>query len=259
MHNNTEKRIAVAGDREICLKVISYLMSEGDLPICLMLHSKKKSSHGLAIRKLCSHIPDKHVFYGEEFKSSESIHTLKELDLDFLISIHFHYIFPREFLNIAKNPLLNLHPAFLPFNRGWHTPSWAILDGTPYGASLHIMDSGVDTGDIVAQKQVEVGLHDTADSLYEKALESELAVFKDSWPDLKSGNYEIKKQKGAGTKHSKKDLMDSGIRCLDLNAYQSVGRTLDILRALTTNDSSEAAYFEDQSGKYRVRVDISPL
>ena len=259
MDKRTKKRIAIAGDREIALQVIRYLISEGDSPVCLLLHSNKNSSHSSAIRQLCSHIPDKHIFYGKEFKTDNAFRIMRNLDLDFLISIHFHYIFPPEILSITKTPLLNLHPAFLPFNRGWHTPSWAILDDTPYGASLHIVDSGIDTGDIIMQEQVKVLPCDTANSLYQKVLKAELDVFKTAWPALRCGNYEMKKQIGTGTQHTKKELSDSKIQCLDLKTQQSVGRTLDILRALTTNDPTEAAYFEDATGKYRVRVDITPL
>lgn len=259
MNNSVKKRIAIAGDREIALQVIKYLMEEGEFPVCLLLHSKEKSSHGPEIRQLCSCIPDEHVFYGHDFKSDKALGILKELNLDFLISIHFHYIFPRELLNIAKNPLLNLHPAFLPFNRGWHTPSWAIIDGTPYGASLHVVDAGIDTGAVIRQKQVKVESWDTANTLYQKVIDAELTVFKEAWPHLSSGNYETNKQSGVGTQHVKGDLLESGIQLLDLNEQQSVGKTLDILRALTTNDPTEAAYFVDGTKKYSVKVEITQL
>ena len=78
---------------------------------------------------------------------------LEQLSLDYIICVHFPYIVPREILSIPKYGVTNLHPAYLPYNLGWHTPSWAILENTPIGATLHYMDECVDTGDIIHQKK----------------------------------------------------------------------------------------------------------
>jgi methionyl-tRNA formyltransferase len=71
--------------------------------------------------------------------------------------------------------VLNLHPV-LPYNKGWNTPSWAILDNTTYGATLHFMTEALDEGDIIHQKKLEIVFADTANTLYQKALELEKEV-----------------------------------------------------------------------------------
>lgn len=68
-----------------------------------------------------------------------------------------------------------------------HTLSWAILERTPVGATLHYMDPEVDAGDIVSQKQIDGSSGDTGHSLYERAKLLELEVFREAWPLLVSG------------------------------------------------------------------------
>lgn len=69
-----------------------------------------------------------------------------------------------------------------------HTLSWAILERTPVGATLHYMDPEVDAGDIVSQKQIDVSPGDTGHSLYERVKLLELEVFREAWPLLVSAS-----------------------------------------------------------------------
>ena len=180
---------------------------------------------------------------------------LKELDLDYIISIHFPYIYPKKVLDIAKHGSINLHPAYLPYNRGWHTPTWAIYDDTPYGATLHFMDERLDSGDIINRKRLKIEPEDTADKIYRKALKLEKELFKESWNDLVAYDYNsMKHDLEKGTKHNKDEI--EKIQSIDLDEKVEVGRLIRKLRALTTNKISEAAYFERNEEKYRIQISI---
>jgi methionyl-tRNA formyltransferase len=154
---------------------------------------------------------------------------------------------------------LNLHPAFLPYNRGWHTPSWAILDGTSAGATLHFMDTGVDTGDIVARSEVRVHPEDTANSLYRRLKQEEVRLFKNEWPRIFNETFvRIPQKPNEGTLHRRSDLFEPEVQRLDLDVSQPVGETLRQLRALTTSEHSEASYFESDGRRFRVQLNILP-
>lgn len=92
-----------------------------------------------------------------------------KFDVDYIFGIHFPYIIKNELINLPKVGFLNLHPAYLPFNKGWHTPSWAILDERNR-ATLHFMSEELDGGDIIAQEELEVSSTVTANELYRQAL-----------------------------------------------------------------------------------------
>ena len=251
-------RYAYAGDRQVAVDCLAFLTRSGARPDALMVSAADRATHSEALRELAG-LEEDRVLVGSQFREPKGIDLLKSLDLDYIIGVHFPYIVPDAVLEVPRIGVVNLHPALLPFNRGWHTPSWAILDGTPIGATLHFMDSGIDTGDIVAQTPVEVRPEDTAHSLYRRLLEAEVELFEEAWPLLDSGDPPRRAQSlGEGTSHSRSDLADEAIRRLDLEASTPVGEVIRTIRALTTNDISEAAYFEVDGHRYRVQVSIIP-
>lgn len=199
-------------------------------------------------------LPDVPVFEGLSFREPENVALLRDLKPDYLISVHFPYIIPSDILSIPTEGSLNLHPAFLPYNRGWHTPSWAIFEDTPYGATLHWMDEGVDTGDIALQEKLEVLPSDTADTLYQRVLQLEEELFRRAIPLIKQRALPRHRQPGSGTTHFKDDL--KRIQELDLDCEVRVGDLIRRLRALTTNRWDEAAVYEVNGQRYRIRVEI---
>lgn len=249
-----ELRIAYAADRDVGVWVLDYLLDRGDHPLALLVSEPAKASHADELERRCAPlgIP---VLRGREFRDHAGMSLLAGLDLDLVIGIHFPYLVPAEVLSMPRLGVLNLHPAYLPFNRGWHTPSWAILDGTPVGATLHLMDVGVDSGDIVHQRELRVSPGDTANSLYVRLKQLELEVFREAWPAIASGTLSRTPQPfETGTSHSRADLFRDEVQRIDLDREVSAADLLRRLRGLTTNRVDEAAYFEADGKRYRVQL-----
>lgn len=249
-------KYAFAGDRHIAVRVLELLLAENHKPSALMVSEDKKQTHAEELITL-SGLDSALIFRGKAFNMQNNIEKLRSLDLDYIIGIHFPYIIPKEILHIPKIGFTNLHPAFLPYNKGWHTPSWAIIDGTPYGATLHFMSEKLDQGHIIHQKKLEVLLNDTADTLYKKVLLLEYDVFKEALNNLTSLNPVRKKQTHAGTLHYKSDLHK--IQSINLNKKYNARDFITLLRGLTTNNDKESAFFEEQGKKYAIKVNITPL
>jgi methionyl-tRNA formyltransferase len=256
--NQSNLRFAFAGDRDIAVWILDFLLEQGFQPEALFLSDPQRASHAGKLKEMCSFLPSDRVLTGADFRSKHGMQLLASLRLDYLIGVHFPYLVPESVLAIPKIGVLNLHPAYLPYNRGWHTPSWAILEGTPVGATLHFMDSGVDTGDIVHQKEVVISPGDTADTLYQKLKCCERDMFVEAWPGIVAGTYKRRSQNGLdGTQHKRSELLRREVQEIDLNATMAVGDLLRRLRGLTTNKISEAAYFTDGDKCYRVQVIIT--
>lgn len=253
----TELKVIFAGDRDISVWVLEYLLSAGVRPIALLIPSEDRASHAHELRSLCSHLSGDAILRGKQFRDDASVAYLKTLEPDLVVSVHFPYIIPAEILAIPRIGTLNLHPAYLPHNRGWHTPSWALLEGTPIGATLHFMDEGVDTGDIVHQREYGPSPEDTAHTLYGKLRALELEVFREAWPTIVAGTFARQKQVGPGTSHRQRDLFDPGVQELSLNGMYTAHDLIQRLRALTTNDVREAAYFRKDGKVYRIQVNIA--
>ncbi len=248
-------KIAYAGDRDVSVRVLDYLLGQDVELLALMVPTADRASHADSLVGLCPFLGPEQILHGSEFRERQGVTLLRELQPEYIICIHFPYIVPEQVLAIPRVGVLNLHPAFLPYNRGWHTPSWALLDQTPTGATLHFMDTGVDTGDIVHQLELDVSPGDTADTLYNRLLELEMRVFAEAWPRLASGLVERKHQNPAeGSFHSRQDLFAESVQRIDLDESVRAGDLIRRLRALTTNQRAEAAYFEEAGRLFRIQV-----
>jgi methionyl-tRNA formyltransferase len=252
-------KFAFSGDRLLSVRVLDHLLEQGHRPEALFVTEGPRSSHARELKDRCSFLPADRVFVGKEFETAEAVELLKSLDLDFIFGIHFPYIIRKPVLEASRHGFVNLHPAWLPFNRGWHTPSWAILDGTPVGATLHFMSEAVDEGDVIARKLVEVNSWDTAHGLYQRLLQAEYELFVESLPTLADGSFVRTAQDlSQGTVHKMKDLLKPGVQRIDLDAPTTAREVLRRLRGMTTSDPAEAAYYEESGRKVRVRVELIP-
>lgn len=246
-------RYAFAGDRSISCNILRFIIKHGYEPAALLVGNKSNSSHASELINI-SGLEKKYIFFGNDFKTPSNIDLLREMNLDYIFGIHFPYIIPNPVLEIPKIGFLNLHPAFLPYNKGWHTPSWAILDKTPYGATLHFMAEALDKGDIIHQRELAVAIEDTANSLYQKVLKLEEKIFYEAFDDLVKLNPKAVPQNDEGSSHNRRDLkaiqeikLEEKIKPIDL---------IDKLRALTTNKPSELAFIEIDGKRIGIKVEL---
>ncbi len=98
---------------------------------------------------------------------------------DLVISAGFMKLLGGEFLGRFEGRIINTHPALLPSFPGMHGPRDALAYGVKItGATVFLVDSGVDSGVILAQRAVSVADDDTVETLHEriKVVERELLV-----------------------------------------------------------------------------------
>lgn len=99
----------------------------------------------------------------------EVIKRIKEAKPDFVIVVAYGQILSKEILDIPKLACINGHASLLPKYRGASPIQTAILNGDRVtGTTSMLMDVGLDTGDILLQKEVEISDKETSDSLFEK-------------------------------------------------------------------------------------------
>lgn len=95
---------------------------------------------------------DKHINH------DESVGKINSYQPDLLISILGNQIFKEPIINLAPKGCLNLHTALLPKYRGLMPTFWVLKNDEKYtGVSVFFVDEGIDSGDIVVQKRVEIG------------------------------------------------------------------------------------------------------
>ena len=94
-----------------------------------------------------------------------SLNKIKEINPDLIISIYFNQIIGRGVLGIPRYGCINIHRALLPKDRGPSSAFWQISrNEKETGFTIHYIDSGIDSGDIIAQRKFELkeeySLHD---------------------------------------------------------------------------------------------------
>lgn len=107
-------------------------------------------------------------------------HTLSSFQPDLIVSAGFMRIIGEHVIDQFPGRIINTHPALLPAFPGAHAVDDAIAYGVRItGTTVHIVDSGVDTGPILDQQAVTVHSDDTVDSLHERIKETERALLVD--------------------------------------------------------------------------------
>lgn len=178
------------------------------------------------------------------------------IEPDVVVAAGFTHIVPPEVLAVPEEGCLNVHPGVLPETRGFNPNVWSIVDDLPAGATVHYMDEGVDTGDVVATREVETSFADTGKDVYRRVERACVDLFREVWPAVEDGTVEARSQADeAGTYHRKQDFLD--LCDLDPDEEVRVVDFLDRLRALTFPPFDNAR-IEVDDREYYVDVEIRP-
>ena len=127
----------------------------------------------------------------------ESTDDLLKLEsFDFLISVQYHEILEQKHIDCAKKLAVNLHMAPVPEYRGCNQFSFAIIDGAKeFGTTLHVLEAGIDNGDILFEKRFPISRTETVISLHKKTTEESILLFEEHIHDIVTGNYSRTPQK----------------------------------------------------------------
>jgi methionyl-tRNA formyltransferase len=124
---------------------------------------------------------------------------------DWIISYGYRYIINDSLIKRSKNPIINLHISYLPYNRGADPNFWSWLDNTVKGVSIHQIDSGIDTGDILVQKIVDIPDSETLESSY-NILQKEIeCLFIENFDLIANKELVPRKQSSLGSFHTKSE------------------------------------------------------
>ncbi len=124
---------------------------------------------------------------------------------DFVISYGYLHIIKKDIIDKFPDKIINLHISYLPWNKGKDPNFWSWVEDTSKGVTIHYIDEGIDTGDILTQKKVEFFGFETLRTSYMR-LRYELDIlFIKSWDFILSGALKPRKQIGQGSYHKGKD------------------------------------------------------
>jgi phosphoribosylglycinamide formyltransferase-1 len=132
-------------------------------------------------------------FASREEWGDELLAVIRQWSPDLVVLSGFMRLLPARVVAALSPHLLNTHPAYLPEFPGAHGVRDALAAGVPEtGASLIVVDTGVDDGPIVAQERVPVLPDDTEDSLHARIKIVERRLLVQAVLDIANGNTNLK-------------------------------------------------------------------
>ncbi len=236
------------------LQVTEYLRAQGETIVGLGIHAPDKQRLTAEIVAASGVAPDR-VFEGPALRKTAMVQRIREWRPQIIVSAFWGYILKPEVIEIPSAGCINMHPGYLPYNRGMNPNVWPIVEGTPAGVTIHYVDPGVDTGDVIAQREVPVEVTDTGGSLYDRTLIEIVDLFKEVWPAIRAGTAPRIPQDGRLATHHRAVDVDA-LDQLDLNAPMMARDMLNRIRARTYADRTYA-YFEEDGKRVYVSVMLS--
>jgi methionyl-tRNA formyltransferase len=203
-------RIVFMGGKNIGCGCLKYLIErEEDRVVGIIVNpsdtAKDRWYESATELGIANNIP---VYLFENINSPESVSLVRELSPDIIVVVYYDQILKKDIIHIPPKGCINLHMALAEEYRGCYPTTWAIINGEKRtGVTLHYIDEGIDSGDIIAQREVTITDGDTGKSLYKRCTKTGLELFREQFPLISSGKAARRKQATtAKTKYYKREF-----------------------------------------------------
>lgn len=152
------KKIIVFGNQQICIDILKILQDRNDVVVscCVGSELSRDKDFGYAsVSNYCNSVGLD--FYNPDSLTDAFLETIKKYNPDLFLSVYYRNIFHNNFIEVPPMGVINFHPSLLPKYRGPAPTMWALLnDEKEVGMTMHYIDTGIDTGDIIDQSIVEI-------------------------------------------------------------------------------------------------------
>ena len=136
-----------------------------------------------------------HFYEFDRVNSDESTEILMKHGVDLFVSISYDQIFKRNTLKIPKLMAINTHAGLLPFYRGRNPINWAIINDEKFiGLTVHSIDEGIDTGDIILQELIDISEGDYYDHIVKVCVAKAAKITLEAIKKIGDGSYALTKQ-----------------------------------------------------------------
>lgn len=200
----------IAGKNNIAINGLNLLLEMGieksNIKACINRTDTNENNWQPSYKRVCNEL-------GIEIVSINELYEIEDL---FFLSLEYDRIIDVKKFKSTK--LYNIHFSLLPEFKGMYTSAWPILLGKTYsGVTLHRIDSGIDTGDIINQIKFDIEEYETAYDLYFKYLKYAQLLLSDNISNLINNNYSSRTQSFVNASYFSKSSIDYTTFNLDFN------------------------------------------
>ena len=244
--------IAIAGKNEIACRFLEYLKTNNSYSkhqLLAVINSTDNSQHSWqrSFKLVANDL-------GVEVVTESELYEINDL---IFISLEYDRIIrPDKF---ASCELFNIHFSLLPEYKGMYTSIIPILNGEKYsGVTLHRIDKGIDTGDIIAQKKIHISSTSTSEELYYELLEKGYQLIVSNIDSLIEMTYSAEPQSCLGSSYFSKAAID--FQNIPISSVQTAFQVEKFVRAFCfrpyqrpkwKNSDIDIAYILEQTSTYK--------
>ena len=184
------------------------------------------------------------VLYTPNINSDDFIKILERYHSDLFVSMSFNQIFRERVRNLPPLSTINCHAGKLPYYRGRNILNWAIInDEKEFGITVHYVDDGIDTGDIILQRTYPITDDDDYNSLLQVAYAECPDILYEAIKQIQSGNAKRIAQDSINPHGLYCGMRKSGDEILDWN--QTSREIFNFIRAITVPGPCACSYTEN--------------
>ena len=203
-------KICIAGNFNLAVECAKFLIDNyKDIQLYAIFNSNDygKDNFQKSYKKFC--INQKNI-------KTIKIEDAYKLDNLIFISLHYDKIIKTQKFKTKK--LYNIHFSLLPKYKGMHTTAWPIINGEKFtGVTLHKIDNGIDTGDIIYQIKFKIKSNDNAERVFLNYIKNGIILFKKCFNKLLKNKYKSKKQEINNSSYYSKSSINFKNFKIDLN------------------------------------------
>lgn len=215
-------RVVLFGDGAWAARSLERLVEDG-CDIAAVVERVKPSDSTLGDAARALKIP---AFRPARASGSEFLDELSELAPDLALSISYDQILRRALLDIPRLGVVNFHAGMLPRYRGRNVINWAIINGEEeIGVTAHLVDEGIDTGDIILQRALPIHWTDYYGDLLERVVAAFPAIVSDTVREVVSGRAKpVPQEHSLATYYGKREVGDEWLdwSCTSREIYNKI-------------------------------------
>lgn len=202
-------RIVYMGTPDFAVEPLEAIIKAGYEVTAVVTQPDKQKGRGKEVKmtpvKECALRHGIPVFQPVKIKEPEAVAELEKYQADLFVVAAFGQLLSEEILNMPEYGCINIHASLLPAYRGAAPIQWAVLNGEKEsGVTIMQMDKGLDTGDMLLKRSVELSPTETGDSLHDKLMHLGAELIVEALSKLEKGELVPEKQKDELSSYAKK-------------------------------------------------------
>lgn len=246
-------KLIFMGTPDIAAQSLQAILQEGAHEVCAVFTredkpvGRKQVLTAPPVKQLALEY-DIPVFQPKTLKDEALQAQIAAMQADLIVVVAYGRILPPPVLNAARFGAVNLHVSLLPKYRGAAPIQWSVIHGDAQtGVSIMQLDEGLDTGDLLSVKPIEIGENETSGELFERVSTLGAQVLLETLHDIEQG-----RAKRTPQDHAKATLAPPLTKEMAKFDFDKDARVLhNLIRGM---NPWPVAYFEYQGKKIKVKT-----